>query len=191
MTEADPFHFAVTIGAVLDELGIPYVIGGSVASITFGEPRFTKDLDLMIDADENDARALSARLADEFYIDADAAAEAVRYRSTFSAIHIETFLRVDFFLIGDMEDARREQLARGRVMPLARGTARFYSPEDIVVQKLVWFRMGGGVSDQQWRDVIGVLRISAREIDVAYLDRAADTFGVRDLLERARQDAGN
>ena len=83
---------------------------------------------------------------------------------------------------------RREQLARGRVMPLASGSARFYSPEDIVVQKLRWFRMGGEVSDQQWRDVLGVIRVS-RDMDSAYLDRTAEAFGVRDLLDRARHDA--
>lgn len=192
MTEADPFAFAfaVAIGAVLDELGIPYLVGGSVASITFGVPRFTHDLDLMVDLDEEDARALAARLEGEFYIDADAAADAVRHRSTFRAIHIETFLRVDFSTIGDLPDVRREQLARGRVMPLATGTARFYSPEDIIVQKLRWYRMGGEVSESQWRDVIGVLRIN-HDLDHAYLDRAADSFGVADLLALARQDADN
>lgn len=190
MTGVDPFAFAVRIGAILDDLGIPYLVGGSLASITFGEPRFTQDLDLMIDAGEDEVRALAARLQDDFYVDADAAADAVRHCSTFSAIHIETFLRVDFFTIGDLPAVRREQLARGRVMPLALGRARFYSPEDIVVQKLRWFRMGGEISDQQWRDVLGVLRVS-REMDAAYLDRAADAFGVRDLLERARHAADN
>jgi hypothetical protein len=115
MTEADPFAFAVSIGAILDELEIPYHVGGSVASIMYGEPRLTKDLDLMIDAGERDVRALAARLEQEFYIDADAAAEAVRYGSTFSAIHIETFLRVDFFLIGDLQAVRRQQLRSSRV----------------------------------------------------------------------------
>jgi len=113
MTAADPFEFAVAIGALLDELGIPYLVGGSVASIVFGEPRFTQDLDLVIDADEKQVRLLAAR-----------------------------------------------------------------------------YRMGGEVSEKQWRDVMGVLRVN-RDLDRDYLDRTAEAFGVRDLLERARQDAGN
>jgi hypothetical protein len=143
MTEADPFAFAVSIGAVLDELGIPRM-----------------PLPMRCDT------------------------------STFSAIHIETFLRIDFFPIGDLPAVRREQLARGRVMALPAGTARFYAPEDIVVQKLRWYRMGGPVSDQQWRDVSGVLRVNG-DLDQPYLDRAAEAFGVRDLLDLARQDADN
>jgi hypothetical protein len=190
MTEADPFAFAVKIGALLDEMGIPYLVGGSVASMMYGEPRYTRDLDLVIDTDERGARTLAEHLQDEFYIDVEGAAEAVRERSVFSAIHIETFLRVDFFTIGDFHAARREQLARGRVIAVSNGVARFCSPEDIIVQNLLWYRMGGHVSEQQWRDVVGVLRVSTG-LDHVYLDRAADAFDVRDLLELARQDADN
>ena len=59
------------------------------------------------------------------------------------------------------------------------------------MRKLVWLRMGGGVSERQWRDVVGVLRMKRDDLDYAYLDRAADAFGVSDLLELARQDADN
>lgn len=190
MTDADPFALAVTMGELLDQLGIPYLVGGSVASITFGEPRLTKDLDVMIDAAEGDVRHLVARLEREFHVDADAAVDALRHRSTFSAIHIESFLRVDFFFANDLPDVRREQIRRGRTLTLASGTARFYSAEDIVAQKLRWFRMGGEVSDQQWRDVVGVIRM-VRDLERQYLEQTAEAFGVRDLLERAFQDAGN
>lgn len=64
------------------------------------------------------------------------------------------------------------------------------SPEDIVLQKLDWFRDGGGVSEQQWRDVTALLRIRAGQLDEEYLDEWADRLGLEELLSRARTDAG-
>jgi hypothetical protein len=62
----------------------------------------------------------------------------------------------------------------------------FASPEDTLLHKLVWFRLGGGVSERQWRDASGVLRIQGDSLDSAYLDTWAGRLGVRDLLEKAR-----
>jgi hypothetical protein len=188
VTPIDPFAFAARIGEILDSLGIPYLVGGSVASMVYGETRFTRDLDLLIDADEKAVRALAAQMEGEYYIDADAAADAVRHHSTFNAIHLESLMKVDFFVPEDRA-AARAQIARGRVMPAGEGMARFYAPEDIIIQKLRWFRLGGETSEQQWRDIVGVLRVKGDELDHLYLDRAAEAFEVADLLARARDDA--
>jgi len=83
----------------------------------------------------------------------------------------------------------REQFDRRGVIEGT--TLSVYAPEDIIVQKLRWFRMGNEVSERQWRDVIGVLRMKRDDLDNLYLDRAAEAFGVRDLLDLARQDADN
>jgi hypothetical protein len=64
------------------------------------------------------------------------------------------------------------------------------APEDTVLRKLLWFREGGGVSEKQWRDVIEVLRVSAEDIDAAYLSCWANRLGLRELLAKARADAG-
>ena len=60
-----------------------------------------------------------------------------------------------------------------------------HTPEDILLQKLRWFRMGGEVSDRQWRDVRGIVRVQGDRLDGAYLHRGATTLGVADLLTRA------
>ena len=188
MTPADPFRFAALVAAFLDAAGIRYVVGGSVASSFYGEPRSTLDLDIMIEAGESEARALAARMEATFYVDGDAAADAVHHVSTFNAIHLESGMKVDFFIAEDREEVR-EQLDRRRAMTVGDATVWFYAPEDIMVRKLVWFRMGGEQSERQWRDVLGMFRLLGDRLDLEYLARAANRFAVADLLARLRLDA--
>jgi hypothetical protein len=67
--------------------------------------------------------------------------------------------------------------------------AKFASPEDTVLAKLEWYRMGGEVSERQWRDILDVLKIRAGELDLGYLRRWAEALNASDLLERALQQA--
>ncbi len=189
MKPAEPFELAAILARHLDDLGIRYAIGGSVASAYHGEPRATDDLDIVIEAGEVQVRAFASRIASEFYVDAEDAVDAVRNGASFNVIHYATSTKVDVF-VADGTAAVRRQFDRRRVI---RDTTLFvYAPEDIIVQKLRWYRLGNHVSERQWRDIVGVIRMKRGiDLDDAYLDRAADAFGVRDLLELARQDADN
>jgi hypothetical protein len=190
MNAVDPLGVAAVIGATLDDLGIRYVIGGGVASVYHGEPRTTVDLDLMIEANEAQVRALAARLAADFYVDAEDAVDAVRYGRSFNVIQFSTAMKVDIY-IAEPSPAAREQLDRRRFLEYGGAILSIYAAEDIAVRKLVWFRMGGEVSERQWRDVVGIIRMRRPQLDYAYLDRSAEAFGVRDLLDLAHQDADN
>jgi hypothetical protein len=190
VSPADPFELAVRIGEMLDSLGIRYVIGGSVASMLYGEPRMTLDLDVMIDADERSVLEIVQRLTHDFYVEADDALQAVRHRSSFNAIRFDDLMKVDFF-VPERRPEVTLQFERARVVSLASGTASFYAPEDILVRKLIWFRMGGEHSERQWRDILGILRFVQQPLDDAYLERAAASFAVADLLARAREDAAS
>ena len=68
-------------------------------------------------------------------------------------------------------------------------SAKFASPEDTILAKLEWYRMGGEVSDRQWRDIIGVLKTRAGELDLEYLRKWAAELHVSDLLGRALKDS--
>ena len=190
MTPVEPLAMAAILAAHLDDLGIRYMIGGSVASAYHGEPRSTLDLDLVIDADESQVRALADRISPEFYVDVDDAVDAVQHGTSFNVIHYETSTKVDLF-VAERRPGVREQLDRRHSIKIGGTTLSMYAPEDIIVQKLRWFRMGNEVSERQWRDAVGVIRMKRGFLDNSYLDRAAETFGVRDLLDLARQDADN
>jgi len=186
----DPGELAellVTVSEALESLGVRWAIGGSLASAAYGEPRATNDVDVIVELDEGSARALTARLSDSFYVDADAAVTAARGGRCFNVIDERSFIKVDVFV------PRRGRLGRGQldrrqmleVFPGVR--VPVLGPEDVVLQKLRWYRLGGAVSDRQWRDILSVLR--ARELDVAYLEEVAAEADLDALLQRARTEA--
>jgi hypothetical protein len=109
----------------------------------------------------------------------------VREHSSANLIHRASVLKVDLFVAGGTPlDA--QQIARRLIVPVGEGmTIGVHPPEDILLQKLRWYRLGGDVSDRQWRDVRGIIRVQGARLDVAYLREHAPTLGVSDLLERA------
>jgi hypothetical protein len=190
MTGADPLSLAGLVAGILEELGIRYVVGGSVASSILGEPRSTLDIDIMIEVDQESVQLLVKRLQDDFYADDEAAAEAVHYGFAFNAVHYATSTRIDFFPAENATFAR-EQLDRRRAIVVdPPGVTIFvYAAEDLIVRKLMWFRLGNEVSSRQWRDVLGLLK-GAKGLDHDLLRRAADEVNVTDLLQRALADSG-
>jgi len=176
---------------VLEHLSVAYHIGGSVASSINGIPRLTIDVDLVADLRLEHVRPLVKQLEENYYIDADAVRDAIKRKSSFNAIHLDTMLKVDVFI---PKSRLFDQAELGRVqLKILEGSNRpFYvaSPEGTILNKLEWYRMGGEVSDRQWNDILGVLKIQGTNLDMVYLQRWAAVLKVTDLLERALVDAG-
>lgn len=177
---------------VFERLSVGYSVVGSVASSAHGIARATLDADLVADLRPEHVDPLVAALIDGYYIDRDAAAEAVRRRSMFNVVHLQTMLKVDIYVLtGRAFD--RESFRRRLTAPLEDSDeARTYNvdtPEDTILHKLEWYRAGGEVSDRQWGDIVGVLKVQSDALDVDYLRRWADDLGVADLLERAIEAA--
>jgi len=185
----DPLFAAAAVAQALEKLGVRYAVGGSIASSLYGVPRATQDADIVASLAIPHAARLAAALEAEFYVDEDMIRDAIRRQGTFNVVHLETMFKVDVFVAkGDawseeeLSRARRERVGDvGAQVELV-----FASPEDTLLHKLVWFRLGGGVSERQWRDAMGVLRIQGDSLDHGYLDTWAGRLGVRDLLEKAR-----
>jgi hypothetical protein len=187
---SEPLLVVVRVVQAFDELGIQYLVGGSLASSVYGVPRATQDVDLVADLKLSDADRLQQLLSGQFYIDADMIRKAVRTEGSFNVIHLATMFKADVFLmrrdawsLEEMKRARLEDLA-GPDGPVA---VRFASPEDTLLHKMVWYRAGEEVSDRQWTDILGVLKIQGNDLDDAYLDKWGKKLDVADLLDRARK----
>lgn len=121
----------------------------------------------------------------EFYVDEDAVRRAVRDRGSVNLIHQPTQLKVDLFVAGGTPlDA--QQLERRQRVDVGGGrTLYVHPPEDIMLQKLHWYRKGSEVSDRQWRDILAIVRVQGEHLDRHYLAQHAPALRVSDLLERA------
>ncbi len=94
-------------------------------------------------------------------------------------------MKIDFFL-AEPEPFAAEQLLRRRAVDIGGGAAAsFYSPDDLIIRKLSWFRLGREQSERQWRDLVGMLTVMKERLDVDYLRLTAEERGVTDLLGRA------
>ena len=182
--EAEPVSVAIQVVAELDRLNIDYLVGGSIASSVHGRPRTTEDADLVAKVEDRHVEHLVRDLEGEFYVEADMIRDAIRDRASFNLIHLESMLKVDIFVFrGDAFSA--DEMRRRIAIPLRGQKVWFASPEDIVLQKLDWYRQGGGVSERQWRDVVGVLQVQGERFDLTYARSWAARLALADLLERA------
>jgi hypothetical protein len=174
------------VAAALEELGIPYVLGGSLASAIHGEPRSTHDVDFVVDLIEAQVPELVTRLQGDYFVDEASIRAALLHRASFQLVHERDYTRVDVFIQpqADFDREKLERRVRITVDPASGAALWVTSAEDIVLQKLVWYRKGDEVSDRQWRDVLSVLRTN-RGLDRTYLETWAVSLGVADLLSRA------
>lgn len=188
----DPIAVALSVAAMLEDRGIAYVIGGSLASALYGELRSTNDVDFVVRMTSAQAAPLAQALQGEFYVSPNAMHEAVRLGSSFNAIHLRTGLKIDVFIAGDDAfDAERLAHRRStRVRADPPGVLFMDTAEHIVLRKLEWYRRGGEVSERQWRDVLGILRAQGSHLDRERLAEWASRLGVSDLLDRAMREAG-
>jgi hypothetical protein len=177
-----------------EQLEVPYYIGGSLASSAYGVPRSTLDVDLVADLKPSHVPVLVAALRGGYYVDGGMISEAIARHSCFNVIHHATSFKVDVFVpktrAYDRAVWQRVRLEAAELELRPRQiTLRFASPEDVILAKLEWYRLGEEVSEQQWRDVRGVLKVQEGALDWEYMTRWAAELGVADLLERARQEA--
>jgi hypothetical protein len=188
---SEPLLVMAKLVRLFDALGISCLVGGSLASSIYGIPRATQDVDLVADIRFSHVDALTSALAGVFYVDAGMIRDAIKRRASFNVIDLATMFKADVFVLkGDAWS--REEMARARTeqldAPDGKVVVRFASPEDTLLHKMVWYKLGDQISDRQWRDIMGVVKVQGEALDHAYLDRWAPLLDVSDLLHRARKE---
>ncbi len=192
MFDLEALRASLEIIRTLEELDVPYLVAGSLASSLHGTPRSTNDADLVADLRLAHVPLLAAALEAEFYLDRDRIRDAVQRRSSFNVIYLETMFKVDIFVLKNDPLAREEMRRRQRVV-VDEESGRAIdvaSPEDTVLQKIAWYRLGGSASQRQWDDILGVLKVQRHDLDREYLERWGVHLDVPDLLRQAFRDAG-
>lgn len=164
----DPTDLLRHLGHTLDQLQIPYLVTGSIASIAHGEPRFTNDIDVVVRLSESQVPAFCAAFAaPDYFCSVEAARQAARDCFMFNIIHPASGLKVDVIVASDSE-FDRSRFSRGIRLPaVADLEITFASPEDVIVKKLDFFRAGG--SEKHLRDIVGILKVQGDRIDQVYL----------------------
>lgn len=181
----DLLEVALHVAGILDSAGVRYSIGGSIASSISGEPRASIDVDFVVDLQPSHVPILVRALSPAFYVDENALLRAIASKSSANVIHHATGIKVDLFVAGSFLDSR--QLARRRRVQIAGDPPRHvfvHTPEDILLQKLHWFRAGGETSERQWRDAKAIVAVQTSRMDRDYLAATAAATGLTDLLER-------
>ncbi len=182
----DLYDLLHKIVETFERLHIPYLITGSVASMAYGEPRLTNDIDIVAQIDERHISALVAAFPpDDFYVSEEMIRGAIGRRSQFNIIHPASGLKVDVMLKQETPfDHSRFGRAR-RIFPSEFYQADFASPEDVIIKKMEYYREGG--SEKHLRDITGILKISGNEVDLDYISGWAKQLGLVNIWEAVQQ----
>ncbi len=193
MSAGNIFEALDAVVQAFENLGIRYHTRGSVASSAYGIARATLDVDLVADLGGNQIHPFIDLIREGFYVDEDKVRDTVARRSSFNLIHLESMIKVDVFILKPhLYD--QAAFARARLERLEEGESSrrhfLSSPEDVILNKLEWYRQGGCVSERQWNDVLGALKVQPSALDREYLSRWAEELNLVHLPSRALADAG-
>lgn len=167
---------------VFEAIGIPYFVTGSVASMAWGEPRLTNDIDMVVDLKSQQISAfVSAFPSDEYYISEDMIREAIERHGQFNIIHPASGLKVDVIIRQStaFDDSRFRRLRH--IQPTDSYRANFAAPEDVIIKKMEYYREGG--SEKHLRDIAGILKISREAVDRGYISEWAQRLRLTEIWD--------
>lgn len=176
---------------VFEGLQIPYLISGSIASALYGVARSTLDADMVAEIHLEQVGVLVKTLGNDFYADDDLIRDAIHHHSSFNLIHLTTIFKVDVFIRKERPFDRIQFQRRVEQLFATNPEQKAFmtTAEDIILAKLEWYRIGNEISDRQWRDILGILKVQTGRLDLDYLNYWAIELNVTDLLQRALKES--
>lgn len=178
----------VKIAKILDELEIPYIITGGMAVSVWGRPRFTADIDIIVELIEKNIPLLAGKLLEidkDVYADKEIMLDALASKGEFNFIHPQSGLKVDFWIVKD--DFDKQKIEKSIFKTIENYKIRFVSPEDLILSKLLWYKDTN--STRQLEDIESVLRIS--KVDLKYIKKWAEKQETIDILENILKEVEN
>lgn len=174
---------------VLARLNMRYGITGSIASSYYGDPRFTNDIDIVVDLPAGRIKEFcDAFPSPDYYLSDDAVRDAVASRFQFNIIHTESMIKIDI-IIPPNQDFDRGMLNRAvSVKPTPDYSAQFCTAEDVILKKMVFYREGG--SEKHLRDISGIIDTQDWRIDYPYVQAWAQRLGVLDVWKELMGEGG-
>ncbi|MBU2634849.1 nucleotidyl transferase AbiEii/AbiGii toxin family protein [Patescibacteria group bacterium] len=183
MEEKDPRHLLVEVTKILQELKIPYIITGGMAVLIWGRPRFTADIDIVVELKIENVDSLTAALSvlgKASYIDKNMIKDALEHGGEFNFIHGDTGIKVDFWVL-QKKPFELSRLKRRIAKDILGEKVYFISPEDLILSKLEWYEQTN--SSRHLEDVESVLKISGKKLDMEYLKQWAKKLEVLNILK--------
>ena len=174
------------VARVIEGLGLRYFVTGSTVTIFYGEPRFTNDIDVVVELPEPRIAEFCRQFPEEeFYLSQAAAHDAVRRKAQFNIIHPASGLKVDV-IVPEPSPFNESRFARVRRVHAGEDfEACFASPEDAIIKKMDYYREGG--SEKHLRDIAGVLKTGGEQIDRAYISRWVGEMGLGDIWTKIQE----
>jgi hypothetical protein len=173
---------------LFEEMRISYYLCGSLASSAYGLSRTTQDIDLVSDISLRNVISFVENLKEEYFIDAEMIRDAIKNRTSFNLIHLETMFKIDIFILKDdpysiatLNRIQEDSLDQGKDSL----KILIISSEDVILSKLIWFKLGNEISERQWLDILGVIKVQSESLDKKYLTLWAKQKNVYELLTKA------
>lgn len=179
-TQQNIFSYVIS---VLEDLNIPYMIGGSVAAIAYGKPRLTLDMDIVINLNPNQAQKLVARFnKEEYYADLNMILNAIETKGHFNIINSKTAVKIDFYVLANDAFSQAQFARKTKEAFTESQVASFAAPEDVILKKLEWYKMGE--SQKHLDDINGIIKVSGSKLDYNYLKMWAHKLNVSEILNK-------
>jgi hypothetical protein len=176
---------------IFEKLKVPHLITGSLASTVHGLVRTTQDSDLLAALKPEHLPEFVRALKKDFYIDEQMVSAAIAQQGSFNLVHRASMFKVDVFVTQHtpFDQAQLQRAQRENLIPETSTGALVATAEDTILSKLNWYKLGGEVSERQWRDILGILKVQHDRLDKTYLHKWATELKLSTLLERALKDS--